>query len=230
MEGLKNAGGYPIDFIEQHKYPRIIAFHGKFGTGKDSSADVVAAFIHNSFLMWRENGFIEYLPGKIHELKFADALKQASTNMTGTALADQYSATGKATVIPDLKMTIATFQQVLGTVAREHIHPDIWIIPVINQCRQAKEDFCIISDCRFPNELKTLHEIGAVVIRLRRNYDLISEESKAGRDPTHISETALDHLPDSAFDFVIDNHGHDNEHLRQALGFLRSLWNTGSPQ
>jgi hypothetical protein len=40
----------------------------------------------------------------------------------------------------------------------------------------------------------------------------------------------LDHLPDSAFDFVIDNHGHDNEHLRQALGFLRSLWNTGSPQ
>jgi hypothetical protein len=230
MEGLKNAGGYPIDFIEKHKYPRIIAFHGKFGTGKDSCADAVSTFIQSSFLMRRRDGFTEYLPGKVEKLKFADALKQASANMTGTLLADQYSAEGKAKAIPDLNMTIATFQQVLGTVARQHIHPDIWIIPVISHCRQSKEDFCIISDCRFPNELKTLHEIGAVVIRLRRKYDLISEESKAGRDPQHISETALDHLPDSAFDFVIDNHGSDNDHIRAALGFLGSIWNKGSPQ
>lgn len=225
MEPLKNKGGFPIDFIGKHKYPRVIAFAGKFGTGKDSCADFIAAFIENSFFISREGGMTYYSGEIICKLKFADALKNASSHMTGLPLKDQYSAEGKCKTIPGMDMTVGTFQQLLGTVARQHIHPDIWIIPVINKCLAAKETFCVISDCRFPNEVKAIHEIGGVIIRLNRDWDLISEKSKAGRDPTHISETALDDCQD--FDFVIDNHGHDNEHLRAALGYLGSLWNRG---
>lgn len=205
-----NRAGVPIDFLAEYKYPRVIAFSGKFGSGKDSSAAAVIDFIYKTF----------HTEGHQH-LKFADALKEATAIMTGTSLEDQYSDDGKCKTIPGMDMTIATFQQVLGTVARLHIYPDIWIVPVINQCLKDKDDFCIISDCRFPNEIKAIHAIGGVVIRLNRPWELISEKSKAGRDPKHISETALDDCPD--FDFVIENNGTQNEHLDQVLSFLKQL-------
>lgn len=223
-----NRAGVPIDFLKEYNYPRVIAFSGKFGSGKDSSASAVAnhvgTLIDPSFGKSRAEcgGMMHFMPQAVRQLKFADAIKKVTAIMTGTPLEDQYSDTGKCKVIPGMDMTIATFQQVLGTVAREHIYPDIWIVPVINQCLKNKEDFCIISDCRFPNEIKAIHAIGGVVIRLNRPWELISEKSKAGRDPKHISETALDDCPD--FDCVIENNGTQNEHLKQVLDFLSSLY------
>ena len=219
-----NAAGVPIDFNQEYNYPRVIAFSGKFGSGKDSSANVVAhhvAILIDPHVDQKVDGIIHFTPDGILQLKFADALKEATAIMTGTSLEDQYSDDGKCKVIPGMDMTIATFQQVLGTVARLHIYPDIWIVPVINQCLKDKDDFCIISDCRFPNEIKAIHAIGGVVIRLNRPWELISEKSKAGRDPQHISETALDDCLD--FDLIIENDGTQNEHLKHVLDFLSSL-------
>lgn len=215
-----NRAGVPIDFVERWKYPRVIAFSGKFGSGKDSSAAAVIQHITDNFRNLSDSQSSSIAEDCRH-LKFADALKNASCIMTGTSLEDQYSNDGKCKIIPGMNMTIATFQQILGTVARVHIFADIWIFPVINRCLEDKESFCIISDCRFPNEVKAIHAIGGVIIRLNRDWDLISEKSKAGRDPKHISETALDDCQD--FDFIIENNGGQNEHLRQILDYLSSL-------
>ncbi len=186
--------------------PRIIALSGKYGTGKDSAADaVVMHFSHAGF--------------KVLHLKFADALKRASAIMTGTAEDDQYSVAGKCKQVNGLgDMTVARFQQVLGTVARVHIHPDIWVVPVIARCLAEPATCFVISDCRFPNEVSAIHAAGGVVIRLNRRADLISAASTAGRDPTHVSETALDDY--GAFDLVVENNGNQHEHISQVLQFI----------
>ncbi len=203
-----NASGVPVDKI--HYWPRIIALSGKYGTGKDSAADAVLRHIHHT-------GF------KAEHLKFADALKRASAIMTGTAEDDQYSVAGKCKQVNGLgDMTVARFQQVLGTVARVHIHPDIWVVPVIARCKAEPDTCFVISDCRFPNEVSTIHAAGGVVIRLNRRADLISAASTAGRDPTHVSETALDEY--GAFDLVVDNNGNQHEHISQVLQFINKKW------
>lgn len=201
---MMNKGGVPVDKI--HYWPRIIAFSGKYGTGKDSAADAVLKHIHHA-------GF------KTLHLKFASAVKTSAALMTGMPMADQFSAEGKCKTIPGLDMTVARFQQLHGTVAREHIHPDIWVVPVVQQCRSGSPDTVyIISDCRFPNEVKAIHELGGVVIRLNRRADLIGPASTAGRDPTHVSETALDDCTE--FDLVIENHGMNHEHIPQVLAYI----------
>jgi len=183
--------------------PRIIAFSGKYGTGKDSAADAVIRRL-----------------GGVH-LKFATALKRSCAIITGMSEEDQFSENGKCKMIPGLDMSVARFQQLHGTIARVHIHPDIWVIPVMNQCRQltAAGTFCVISDCRFPNEADAIRAAGGIVIRLNRRADLISSKSIAGRDPLHASETALDDYPN--FDLVIENNGMHHEHIQQVLDFLR---------
>jgi hypothetical protein len=185
--------------------PRIIAFSGKYGTGKDSAAEAVI------------RRFLD-LGLNVSHMKFANALKQSCAIITGMPIEDQFSDEGKCRIIPRLNMSVARFQQLHGTVAREHLHPDIWVIPVLNACEAIKPTFCVISDCRFPNELKAIHEAGGIVIRLNRRADLISAKSVAGRDPLHVSETALDDCTE--FDLVIENNGTNYEHIQQVLDFV----------
>lgn len=188
------------------RVPAVVAFSGKYGTGKDSAAAAVIEHVRQ----------LEY---KVVHLKFADALKKSCAIMTGLSLEDQYSEAGKCKLIPGLDMTVARFQQLHGTVARQHLHPNVWVIPVINVCRQSTHGIVyVISDCRFPNELDAIHAIGGVVIRLNRPAHLISQVSKAGRDPMHVSETALDDC--TAFDLVIENDGVEYEHLEKVIRYL----------
>lgn len=203
--GWKNALGVKIVLKQSLCYtlPRIIAISGKFGSGKDTLIELIKDYID------------DYDPGNVYrELKFAGALKEATAAMTGTTVEENYSAVGKEKVIPELDMSLGRFQQILGTVARVHIHPQIWVIPVIRQCLEDEYRICFISDCRFVNEADAIQKAGGVVIRLNRSENLISEQSKAGRDPLHVSETALDDYPH--FDFVYQNDGTLNA-LRTAV-------------
>jgi hypothetical protein len=216
-----NKGGTPIDFGGPLRFPRIVAFSGKYGTGKDSAAQAVLEHIKKLFKIFDSEIDAEL---DVEHLKFADALKKSSSEMTGISLVDQYTANGKAKEIPGLNMTVGRFQQVLGTVAREHIHPNIWVIPVVNRARDPNL-YVVVSDCRFINEAAWIHKLGGVVIRLNRDSSLISDESIAGRDPTHVSETQLDDY--DRFDLVVENNGQQFEHIPRIITFLQSLGQTG---
>jgi hypothetical protein len=55
-------------------------------------------------------------------------------------------------------------------VCRNHFHTDIWVASVENKLRLTKDNI-VISDVRFPNEIKAIHNAGGLVIRVKRGDD-----------------------------------------------------------
>jgi dephospho-CoA kinase len=81
--------------------------------------------------------------------------------------------------------------------------PDIWV----NWFKQyTNHDNHIITDCRFPNELKACKELGYITVRINRQIGLRAN-NLGNRDFNHISETALDSTSSTEFDFIINNNG-----------------------
>lgn len=58
--------------------------------------------------------------------------------------------------------------QYWGTeVVRKGFHDDMWVASLEHRL-QSSEDDIVITDCRFPNEIKALKNIGATVLRVKR--------------------------------------------------------------
>jgi len=59
--------------------------------------------------------------------------------------------------------------QLIGTdVFRNNFHPDIWMLSVMSRY---KDDNVVISDCRFPNEVQAIREMGGRIIRVDRGEE-----------------------------------------------------------
>ncbi len=58
--------------------------------------------------------------------------------------------------------------QLWGTeVCRRGFHDDIWIASLENKLRNS-QDKVVVSDCRFPNEIKAIKSQGGIVVRVVR--------------------------------------------------------------
>lgn len=123
-----------------------------------------------------------------------------------------------------IKLTPRKLLQLIGTeCGRDIIHPNIWVNALMSEyketlpclcegigvCVQPKGYDCeeirpnwIITDMRFPNELKAIEDRGGVSIRVNRPVHALSQENNCGL--LHPSETALDN---ATFDYVINNNG-----------------------
>ena len=107
-------------------------------------------------------------------------------------------------------------------VCRNGFHDDIWIASLENKLRNSTDDV-VISDCRFPNEIKAIKAAGGCVVRVVRGpepewYDAAvscnrgpngnSTWALSGRKleqlGVHASETAW---VGTQFDVVLDNNG-----------------------
>jgi hypothetical protein len=129
--------------------------------------------------------------------------------------------------------------QYWGTeVARKSFHDNIWIASLENKLRNSKDDI-VISDCRFPNEIKSIKDAGGIVVRVSRGPDpewfndavTINSGSKnmrwaLAKDAMtkyniHASETAW---AGTEFDAVLDNNG-TLDHLYQQINQLVTLIN-----
>lgn len=59
--------------------------------------------------------------------------------------------------------------QVIGTEAmRNNFHEDLWFITVQNRIRKNPDQHVVISDVRFPNEIKFIQEQGGKLVRINR--------------------------------------------------------------
>lgn len=123
-----------------------------------------------------------------------------------------------------IKLTPRKLLQLLGTEAgREILHPNIWVNALFADYKsgyveqgvgwvETENDYpnWIITDVRFPNEVKVIEDRGGVVIRVNRDYKNPLMPDVA--IPEHPSETALD---DHDFKHVIENDGSIEELVKK---------------
>jgi hypothetical protein len=97
---------------------------------------------------------------------------------------------------------------------RNHFHPDIWIHSVEHKLMNTSDNI-VISDVRFPNEIKSIKDAGGIVIRTHRGPDpswyqdaldtnLGKSQAMKFRSDVHPSEWAW---IGTDFDAVLDNDG-----------------------
>lgn len=59
--------------------------------------------------------------------------------------------------------------QLMGTdVLRNHFNEDLWFITVENRIRKNPDQHVVISDVRFPNEIKFIQDRGGILVRINR--------------------------------------------------------------
>ncbi len=192
------------------KNKNLIGISGKIGSGKDTAAVLV-------------NQIIEELPGyygpcatpKFEIKKFASTLKDIVCLLIGCAREQLEDQAFKNKELPDCwdiiidesfgmpasdkpwpvqKMTPRMLLQLMGTeCGRNIIHENIWVNATF--AAFTLESRWVITDMRFPNELKAIKSRGGITIRINRP-DTIRMD--------HESETALD---SAEFDYVITNEG-----------------------
>ena len=206
----------------------IIGVCGFIGTGKDTIAD----YLVNIHQFRRES--------------FANTLKDAVASVFGwdreliegrTRQAREWREQVDPWWAERLSMPELTPRWVLqywGTeVCRRSFHDDIWIASLENKLRNSRDDI-VISDCRFPNEIKSIKAAGGIVVRVVRGPDpnwfndavamnsgpknmrwALAKDAMSKHN-IHASETAW---AGTAFDAVLDNNG-TLDHLYQQINDL----------
>jgi hypothetical protein len=199
----------------------IIGICGLIGSGKDTIAD----YLQNIHQFRRES--------------FAHTLKDAVAAVFGwdrdmlegrTRESREWREQADPWWSDRLSMTVTPrlVLQVWGTeVARKSYHDDIWIASLENKLRKTHDDV-VISDCRFPNEIKAIKAAGGIVIRVVRGPEPVWFElaQTLNQGPTRntawrLSKNQLEtynvHASETAwigteFDAIIDNNedGMDN--------------------
>jgi hypothetical protein len=140
----------------------IIGIVGNIGSGKDTIAHYLTQF-HD-----------------FNQLSFANSLKDAVATVFGW---DREMLEGRTHESREwreqvdpfwskrLSMPTLTPRWVLqfwGTdLARKHFHDDIWVASLENKIIKSNTNV-VISDCRFPNEVQAIHDLGGSIIRVQR--------------------------------------------------------------
>ena len=129
--------------------------------------------------------------------------------------------------------------QYWGTeVCRRSFHDDIWIAALENKLRSSNDDI-VISDCRFPNEIKSIKAAGGIVIRVVRGaepewYDAAVSANRGpnGNVSWALSRAKLErlkvHASESAwvgtkFDAEVDNNSSMDHLLNQINDLVLDL-------
>ena len=202
----------------------IIGVCGFIGTGKDTIAD----YLVNIHQFRRES--------------FANTLKDAVASVFGwdreliegrTRQAREWREQVDLWWAERLNMPELTPRWVLqywGTeVCRRSFHDDIWIASLENKLRNSRDDI-VISDCRFPNEIKSIKDAGGKIVWVKRGelpdwYELAIAANQghnwAVQDlkmrKIHASETAW---VGTAFDQIIENNSTIDDLYAQANSLL----------
>ena len=199
----------------------IVGSVGFIGSGKDTAADYLVN--HHDFV--RES--------------FASNLKDSVSAIFGWNRELLEGLTEEARVWREqvdtwwakrLNMPKLTPRWVLqhwGTeVCRQGFHDDIWIASLENRLKDSKQNV-VISDCRFPNELKSIKNSGGILIRVRRGdnpewYDLAlnSKDLMPQVYPNvHTSEWAW---IGTEFDYEVENNGSKQDLFSQLNSIIKN--------
>ena len=211
----------------------IIGVCGFIGSGKDTIAD----YLVNIHQFRRES--------------FANTLKDAVAQVFGwdrdmlegrTRQSREWRERVDPWWAKRLNMPTLTPRWILqywGTeVCRRAFHDDIWIAALENKLRNSQDDI-VISDCRFPNEIKSIKAAGGIVVRVVRGaepewYDAAVSANRGpnGNTSWALSRAKLErlnvHASESAwvgteFDAEVDNNSSMDHLLNQINDLVLDL-------
>lgn len=140
----------------------IIGVSGFIGSGKDTIADYLI-----TFKGFKRMSYAGPLKDAVASIFNWDREMLEGTTKSSREWRDQVDPWWAERL--DIRhLTPRWVLQQWGTeVGRRAFHDDIWIASIENKLRTAKDDI-VISDCRFPNELKSIKRLGGITIRVSR--------------------------------------------------------------
>jgi hypothetical protein len=143
----------------------IIGFVGFIGSGKDTAADYLVNF-HG----FRRDSFANTLKDAVSAVFGWDRTLLEGRTKQAREWREQVDPWWAERLgMPDL--TPRHILQYWGTeVCRQGFHDDIWIASLENKMRKTTDNI-VISDVRFPNEIKAIHNAGGQVVRVVRGPD-----------------------------------------------------------
>jgi hypothetical protein len=203
----------------------IIGICGFIGSGKDTIADYLTNF----------HGF--------RRESFANSLKDAVAQVFGwdrtmlegrTKQAREWREQVDPWWAERLDMPHLTPRWVLqywGTeVCRRGFHDDIWIASLENKLRNSKDNI-VISDCRFPNEIKSIKAAGGLIVCVERGilphwYDIAIQANRGvesaakwlKEENIHASETSW---VGTTFDHKFNNNGSIDSLYSQVISLVQ---------
>jgi len=208
----------------------IIGVCGFIGSGKDTVADYLTNF-HG----FRRESFANSLKDAVAQVFSWDRTMLEGRTKQAREWREQVDLWWSERLnIPNL--TPRWVLQYWGTeVCRRSFHDDIWIASLENKLRNSKDDV-VISDCRFPNEIKSIKDTGGIVVRVVRgpepewyedainanrgengNYSWATSRGRLEKLGIHASETAW---VGTEFDAVLDNNSTIDDLFAQVRGLV----------
>jgi hypothetical protein len=143
----------------------IIGFVGFIGSGKDTAADYLVNF-HG----YRRDSFANTLKDAVACVFGWDRVLLEGRTKEAREWREQVD-TWWAERLNMPNLTPRLMLQLWGTeVCRNGFHDDIWIASLENKMRKTSDNI-VISDVRFPNEIKAIHNAGGIVVRIKRGDD-----------------------------------------------------------
>ena len=156
----------------------MVGFFGKAGSGKDTSAFLLADALSKKGLT-------------VRRIAFGDFLKHDAALLGWNGQKDEKGR---------------TFLQQLGDVCREYNGEDFFVNRLFSKIaweanEDGSQDVYMITDVRFRNEYKAMVERGAIMVKVVRKDEGI-KMTEAQKH--HISETAMDSFE---YDVLVENTG-----------------------
>lgn len=142
----------------------IIGFVGFIGSGKDTAADYLVNF-HG----FRRDSFANTLKDAVAAVFGWDRVLLEGRTKEAREWREQRDEWWSDRLGKDI--TPRHILQYWGTeVCRQGYHDDIWIASLENKMRKTGDNI-VISDVRFPNEIKAIKSAGGQVVRVVRGAD-----------------------------------------------------------
>lgn len=144
---------------------KIVGIVGFIGSGKDTAADYLV-----NFYEFRRDSFAAPLKDAVASVFNWDRELLEGRTLEAREWREQIDPWWAIRLsMPNL--TPRWVLQYWGTeVCRIGFHNDIWIASLENRLRKSPHN-TVISDCRFPNEIRAIKNAGGAVIRIRRHSD-----------------------------------------------------------
>ena len=174
-------------------YIGIVGYNEDNGGSMFAGKDTVAGII--------EDG-LKKIGASSHVLPFAEHLKTTAAYMFQLSEFHFYDQEWKSKIIPEYNMTPREILQVFGTdCVRKHFGDDFWINATFSKADKMKEDFVIIPDIRFQNEIDAVKAKGGKILGVRRK-----NSQSNGQFTGHSSEnTCLQLIEQAEIEFINDS-------------------------